>query len=216
MEKEKISLLIRIQNTVRRRLIAGLLVVVPLWVTYVALKYFFRLLDGFFAPLIKRLVGLSIPGLGFLLLIVFVYLVGMVATNILGRALVRFGESLLHRIPIVKNIYQAAKQLVHTLSISKTLGFKRVVLVEYPRQGLRAIAFVTNSITDERTKKRYDVVFIPTTPNPTSGVFELVPEGELTDTTLTIEEGIKMVISGGLVVPKQFSTHSEKPRFPWS
>src|SRR3989338_6003956 len=100
MEKEKISLLIRIQNTVRRRLIAGLLVVVPLWVTYVALKYFFRLLDGFFAPLIKRLVGLSIPGLGFLLLIVFVYLVGMVATNILGRALVRFGESLLHRIPI--------------------------------------------------------------------------------------------------------------------
>jgi uncharacterized membrane protein len=89
------------------------------------------------------------------------------------------------------------------------MGFKRVVLVEYPRKGLWAVGFVTNSIELEKEKKRFDVVFIPTTPNPTSGFIEMIPEGEAVEINLTIEEGLKMVISGGLVSPKQIATRSK-------
>ena len=196
-------------NTIRTRFIAGLLVVTPLWLTYVALKFFFRTLDSFFAPLVKHSFGFSIPGLGFVLLIAFIYLIGMITSNILGRSLVHFWESLLIRIPFVKNVYQGAKQLIHTLSLSKSAGFKRVVLVEYPRAGLLAVGFVTNSIQDKSTGKRFIVVFIPHTPSPTSGMFEIVPENEVIETHLTVEEGIKMVISGGLVTPDGFALNLE-------
>jgi len=208
-EKKDKSFLIEIRNSLKRRLLTGLLVVVPLWLTYFALKFFFRTLDSFFAPLLKRFFGMSMPGLGFILLVAFIYLVGMITANIIGKSILQFGESLLNRIPFVKNIYQAAKQLVQTVSFSRSMGFKRVVLVEYPRKGLWAVGFVTNSIELEKEKKRFDVVFIPTTPNPTSGFIEMIPEGEAVEINLTIEEGLKMVISGGLVSPKQIATRSK-------
>lgn len=205
----RVPLLVRVRNTIRRRLIAGVLVVVPLWLTYVALKFFFRALDGFFAPLVRRWFGVSIPGLGFVLLVLFIYLIGMITANILGRSLVHFGEAILIRIPFVKNVYQAAKQLVQTISLSRTFGFKRVVLVEYPRSGLLAVGFVTNSVEDKGSGKRFSIVFIPTTPNPTSGVFEIVPEDEVIEADLTIEDGIKMVISGGILTPENFMVRLE-------
>ena len=115
---------------IRRRLVAGLLVVVPIWLTYAALKFIFVSLDGFFAPLAENLLGFPIPGLGFVLLLLFLYLIGMIATNILGRSVVQFWEGILERIPLVRSIYQGAKQLIQSISASKTLeGFKRVVLV---------------------------------------------------------------------------------------
>jgi len=191
---------------IQRRLIAGLLLVVPLWVTYFALKFFFILLDGFFAPLIRKLLGISIPGLGFLLLILFIYLIGMVTTNFIGKSLIHFGESILNRIPFVKNIYQGAKQLIHTISLSKSLGFKRVVLIEYPRPGLKAVGFVTNQIEDKRDGKRYVVVFLPTPPNPVNGMFEIVPEDQIIETNISIEDGIKMVMSAGMLTPSNFKT----------
>ncbi len=202
----------RATNSVRRRFLAGLLVVAPLWLTYIALKFFFRTLDGFFAPLIKHSFGFSIPGLGFILLIAFIYLIGMITSNILGRSLFHFWESILHRIPFVKNIYQGAKQLIHTVSLSKSTAFKRVVLVEYPRQGMLALGFVTNSIQNEITGKRSVIVFIPHTPSPTSGMFEIVSENEIIETDLTVEEGIKMVISGGLVTPAHFALRAGKAK----
>ena len=201
------SFFTRLRHSLRSRFIAGLLVVTPLWLTYIALRFFFRTLDGFFAPLIKRSFGFSIPGLGFILLLAFIYLIGMITSNILGRSLVHFWESILNRIPFVKNIYHGAKQLIHTISLSKTAGFKRVVLVEYPRPGLLAVGFVTNAVQDEGNGKRFVVVFIPHTPNPTSGMFEIVPDNEIIETRLTVEEGIKMVISGGLITPSNFTLH---------
>ncbi len=204
-ESKRPSYFVRVGHSIRSRFIAGLLVVTPLWLTYVALRFFFRTLDSFFAPLIRKSFGFSIPGLGFLLLVGFIYLIGMITSNILGRSLFHFWESILHRIPLVRNIYQGAKQLIHTISISKTSGFKRVVLVEYPRSGLYAVGFVTNSVEDKTSGKQFVVVFIPHTPNPTSGMFEIVPANEVTETGLTIEEGIKMVISGGLITPPGFA-----------
>jgi uncharacterized membrane protein len=98
-EKKDKSFLIEIRNSLKRRLLTGLLVVVPLWLTYFALKFFFRTLDSFFAPLLKRFFGMSIPGLGFILLVAFIYLVGMITANIIGKSILQFGESLLNRIP---------------------------------------------------------------------------------------------------------------------
>ncbi len=204
-ETKRPSYFARVASSIRGRFLAGLLVVAPLWLTYIALKFFFRTLDGFFAPLIKHSFGFSIPGLGFILLIAFIYLIGMITSNILGRSLFHFWEAILHRIPFVKNIYQGAKQLIHTISLSKSTAFKRVVLIEYPRAGLLALGFVTNSILDETNGKRSVIVFIPHTPSPTSGMFEIVSENEVIETDLTVEEGIKMVISGGLVTPPNFA-----------
>lgn len=203
------SFFVRLQTSLRHRFIAGLLVVVPLWLTYIALRFFFRILDGFFAPLVKRSFGFSVPGLGFILLLAFIYLIGMITSNILGRSLVHFWESILTRIPFVKNIYHGAKQLIHTLSLSKNSGFKRVVFVEFPRPGLLAIGFVTSSVQDQANGKRLIGVFIPHTPSPTSGMLEFVPESDIIETRLTIEEGIKMVISGGIVSPPTLAFRSE-------
>ena len=203
------SLWVRIGHSIRHQLINGLLVAIPLWLTYVALKFFFGLLDGFFAPLIRRSLGFSIPGLGFVLLLIFLYLIGMVMSNILGRSLFQFWENILDRIPLVKNIYQGAKQLIQTISLSKTFGFKKVVLIEYPRPGLRAIGFVTNTFEDKGNHKRYTVVFIPSPPNPINGLFEIVPENEIIETNLSIEEAIKMVVSAGMLMPAHFASHIE-------
>ncbi len=210
MENTKNSFSVKIRHIIQRRLIAGLLVVVPLWLTYIALKFFFFLLDGFFAPIVRRIFGFSIPGLGFLLLVAFIYLIGMITTNIIGKSLIHLGESLLNRIPLVKNIYQGAKQLMHTISMSKTMGFKRVVLIEYPRNGLYAVGFVTNLVEDKRTSRKFIVVFLPTPPNPVNGMFEIVPEEQVIETNLTIEDGIKMVMSAGMITPSNFKT-AESP-----
>ena len=212
MEPTKNSFFSKIRHTVQRRLIAGLIVVVPLWLTYIALKFFFFLLDGFFAPIIRRIFGFSNPGLGFLLLIIFIYLIGMITTNIIGKSLIHLGESILNRIPFVKNIYQGAKQLMHTISMSKTMGFKRVVLIEYPRKDLFAVGFVTNLIEDKRNGRKFIVVFIPTPPNPVNGMFEIVPEEQVIETNLTIEDGIKMVMSAGMLTPSTFKTMESPPK----
>jgi uncharacterized membrane protein len=194
---------------IRARLLTGILVVIPLWLTYAALTFFFKQLDNVLKPWVAKWFGASFPGLGFVFLIIFVYLIGLIATNIVGRTLIGFGESILNRIPLVKNIYYSSKQLLQTISMSRTMGFEKVIFMEYPRKGLRAVAFVTNTIEDPKTKKKYHTVFIPTTPNPTSGVFEIVPQEDVIDSDMTIEEGIKMVISGGLMIPPQYE-HKKK------
>jgi uncharacterized membrane protein len=190
---------------IKRRMLAGIFFIVPLWLTFMALRFIFLWLDGIFGPLATQWLGFSIPGLGLVFLLVFLYLIGLIAANILGHSIVRFWEAILNRIPFVWNIYQWAKQLIQTFSASKGMGFKRVVLVEYPRKNFFAIAFVTNSVQDKQSGKRYTIVFIPSPPNPVNGFFGMLVDGEIIETDLTIEEGVKMIISGGLVAPEQFA-----------
>lgn len=190
---------------IKRRLLAGVFFIVPLWLTFMALRFIFVWLDGIFAPLATQMLGFSIPGLGFVLLVIFLYLIGLIATNILGHSIVRFWEAILNRIPFVRNIYQWAKQLIQTISASKGMGFKRVVLIEYPRKNFFAIAFVTNTVQDRQSGKQYTIVFIPSPPNPVNGFFGMLLDEEIIETDLTIEEGVKMIISGGLVTPEQFA-----------
>lgn len=208
-KKPKQSFWFRLRHRLENRLIAGILIVVPLWVTYVALKFFFKSLDSFFAPILKKFLPFTVPGMGFILLLVFLYLVGLVAANIMGRSLINLWESILNRIPFVKNIYNATKQLIQTMSVSKSLGFQKVVFVEYPRKDVMTIGFVTNTVRFEKEKKKFFNVFIPNPPNPATGVVVIVPEDEVTDANMTIEEALRFVLSVGIVMPSQYTKGPE-------
>ncbi|HET6520300.1 MAG TPA: DUF502 domain-containing protein [Geminicoccaceae bacterium] len=154
----------------------------------------------------------TVPGLGLLVMLVLLTLIGMLAAGFIGRALVRFGERLLARMPIIRSIYGALKQIFETVLAQSSRSFREVVLVEYPRRDLWAIGFVTGPTKGEVQDQTPDDmvnVFLPTTPNPTSGFLLFVPRHDLIHLNMTIEEGIKLVISGGIVSPPR--PWEEKP-----
>lgn len=196
----------RIADHLRRVLGAGLLVVIPLGLTIFILRFLFNLADGFFAPAIRKAAELLlgkdhyIPGLGMIAGIVVLYLAGLLATNLLGRRLVGLGDRLLARIPLVKSIYSSSKQLTEVLSQGGKDSFRRAVWVEFPRQGSYTIAFVTNS-SPAASGKRYFTVFVPTSPNPTSGYVLLLEENKVYPAAFSVEEAMKIVMSGGMVAP---------------
>ena len=193
----------------RRYLTAGLLVWVPLGVTILIIKLLIDFMDQtlLLVPAAYRpevLLGFRIPGLGLLLTLVVVLLTGMIVANLFGRQLLAVGESLLGHIPIVRSIYSGVKQLVETVFSSKGQSFRKVVLLEYPRPGLWTVAFVTGEGQGEAQRKTgQDVVniYVPTTPNPTSGFFLMVSRKDITELDMSVDEALKMVLSVGVVVP---------------
>lgn len=194
---------------VRTFLVAGLLVWVPLGVTIILLKILVDLMDQtlLLLPMAYRpetLLGFRIPGLGILLSLVVLLVTGILVANILGRKLVHFWESVLKRIPLVRSIYSAAKQFAEIVFTDNTQSFNRVMLIEYPRKGLYSLCFQTSSNLGEvQAKTGEDVVcvFIPTTPNPTSGLILMVPKSEVIELDMEIEEALQMIVSLGVVVP---------------
>ncbi len=192
------------QNRIRRYFVTGLLVVTPLWGTYLILKALFVSLESVLGNLLASYTSFYIPGLGILALAALLLLVGMLATNIFGRKLVAAWERLLKQVPVVKTVYQVLKAVVDTFSIHNREQFSRVVLVEFPRKGQYSIAFVTGITKGEIqqiTAERLINVYVPTTPNPTSGYFLFVPEGEIIPLSMSVEDGMKMIISGGMYTP---------------
>ncbi len=188
----------------RKYFLAGLFVLLPLVVTVYVLVFSFNLVDGIFKELVRVVVGRHVPGAGFLLTVCLVFLTGVLATNVGGRRLLAWGESLLLRLPLVRTVYTTSKQVVEAFSLSGREGFQRVVLVEYPRRGLYSIGFVTGKAPAEvsaRAERPLLSVFVPTTPNPTSGYLLLVPREEVVFLEMSVEDGLKLVISGGLVTP---------------
>lgn len=202
----------------RRYLIAGLLVWVPLGVTLLVVKLLVGFMDQtllLLPPALRpeALVGFHIPGLGVALSILIVLLTGMVAANLVGRRLVGAWEALLQRIPLVRSIYAGVKQVVETLFVSGGESFRKVLLVEYPRRGLWTLAFQTGAgISEARDKTGEEMVnvFIPTTPNPTSGIFLVVPRREVVELSMSVDDGLKLIISGGVVVPESSKPKSTK------
>ena len=194
---------------VRTFLVAGLLVWVPLGVTIILLKILVDLMDQtlLLLPMAYRpetLLGFRIPGLGILLSLLVLLVTGILVANILGRKLVYFWESVLKRIPLVRSIYSAAKQFAEIVFTDNTQSFNRVVLIEYPLKGLYSLCFQTSSNLGEvQAKTGEDVVcvFIPTTPNPTSGLILMVPKSEVIELDMEIEEALQMIVSLGVVVP---------------
>jgi uncharacterized membrane protein len=196
-------------GALRRYLIAGLLVWLPLAVTVLLVTFLIDLMDGTlrFLPAAwhpETLLNVKIPGLGLLLSLVVLLVTGMVVTNLLGRSLFAVGERLLGRIPVVSTIYSATKQLTETLFSSTGKSFRKVVLVQYPRPGLWTIGFLTGDGAPEaiaRTGRDLVNIFVPTTPNPTSGFFLMVPREDLLELDMPVDAGIKMILSAGAVVP---------------
>lgn len=197
-------------SAIRKYLIAGLLVWVPLGVTVLVIKLLVDIMDRslLLLPPTWRpdaLLGFHVPGVGVVLSVLVVVATGIIAANLLGRRLVALWESLLARIPLVRTIYQGAKQVVETVFSASNQSFRKVLLIEYPRRGLWCLAFQTSSGLRElesRTGKDVVAVFVPTTPNPTSGFVLIVPWEDVTELDMSVDEGLKLIISMGVAVPE--------------
>jgi uncharacterized membrane protein len=197
------SILQIIKDVIRRQFLSGVLVVVPLILTYVVLRFLFESIDGILSPIVQRLFGYHVWGLGIIFTLLLILLTGFFTRNLVGAKLYRCGDKVLTRTPIIRIFYLAAKQLIEAITRPHISSFKEVVMIEYPRKGTYALGFATARVRlDKSTDKKYIGVFIPSTPTPVSGIVIFVPEEEVKSTELTIEEGIKMIVSGGIVAPK--------------
>lgn len=193
---------VRRKLTVRlnRVFIAGLIIVVPLVITYMVLQLVFNFIDGVLQPPLEAVLNRRIPGLGVVGLVLLVFLVGLIGINLQGQHLLHQIQRELSRLPIVGTVYSASEHLVESFSGSSATGFKRVVEIEYPRQGTWTIGFLTGVMTDEADRK-LALVYIPTAPTPNSGWVAILPVEDVYDTDLTVREALKLVLSGGLLAP---------------
>jgi uncharacterized membrane protein len=189
---------------VRRYFLTGILALLPVGITAWVLVKVFTAVDGTVKPWVARWLGYEVPGLGFLVTILFVILVGVFASNIIGRTIIHWFEQSFAKVPLISKIYIAVKQIGEGVIGSRKNLFERVVLFEYPRKGSWAIGFVTSVHRGplvQRTGKEFFHVFVPTTPNPTSGFLLFLPAEDLIELDISVEDGLKLVISGGAVTP---------------
>jgi uncharacterized membrane protein len=193
----------KIWDHLKGKFIAGLFIVIPLGITVFILKFLFSFADGILGTYLDSLFTAitnretHFPGLGMLTGAVIIYLTGLLAANVMGTQFLKFGDQLLSRIPLVKSIYTSSKQLTKVFREGKT-SYRRAVFVEWPRRGVRAIGFVTAEV--EREGEKMVVVYVPTMPNPTSGFALFFREDEVLECGMTVEEAVKFVVSGGMVV----------------
>lgn len=193
----------------RRYLVAGILVWAPLAVTFILLRLAVNLMDKTLAVLPQQyrpdeLLGFHIPGLGVILTFLVLFITGMLVANFVGRYVVGGWESLMDRIPVVRSVYSAAKNFAEIVFSDSSESFKKVLLIEYPRKGLYSLAFQTSSELGEvqgRTGEDVVCCFVPTTPNPTSGIVIMVPRRDIMVLDMDVDEALKMIISLGVVVP---------------
>ncbi len=188
----------------RKTFVAGLCVVIPVGITIFFLKYLFSFADGILGPVLAKGLALLtsdadyIPGLGMVTAAIVIYLTGLLTANVIGKKLFRWWDGVLVRIPLVKSIYLSSKQLMDVFRDGKS-AYRRAVFVQWPRPGVLAIGFVTAEV--KRQGVSYLIVYLPTMPNPTSGFALYFPADEVEESGMTVEEAVKFVVSGGVVVP---------------
>jgi uncharacterized membrane protein len=185
---------------IRRHLTAGLLLIVPVAVTVAVLRFLFGLFDGWMQPVAEQIFGRPIPGLGLLLTLVLVWVTGALSTNFAGKKLLELFDRLLENLPLVRTVYTASKQLVDAVSPGGRRAFRKVVLVEFPKKGTFALGFVTGDGLGPLPGDMISI-YVPTALNPTSGFLIFARESDILDPRLSVEEGIKLVVSGGVVRP---------------
>tara|TARA_B100000700_G_scaffold33634_2_gene32320 strand:+ start:827 stop:1456 length:630 start_codon:yes stop_codon:yes gene_type:complete len=202
---QKIPLMRRFRNY----FLTGLVVAAPIAITIWVAIWFVESVDSWFAPFIPNALQespYSLPGLGLIASIVILTALGALTANFFGRTVLEYGESLVDRVPVIRNIYGALKQIFETVGTQSNKNFSGVVLFEYPRKGIWALGFVTTEAKGEIADKKGDnllCIFAPTTPNPTSGYLLFVPKEDTIEMDMTVEEAAKLIISAGLVVPDQ-------------
>lgn len=196
-----------LRTFLRANFLAGVLVITPLAATIFFMRFLLLSVDKILLLLPveyrpENFLPFPVPGLGLILLIIVLLVTGVLVRNLLGRKLVALGELIMSHIPFVSRFYSAVKQLVETVFSATSQDFKRVVLVEYPRRGLYSMAFVTGVAAgevQEKTKQKVINVFLPTTPNPTSGFYLMVPQEDIIPLDMTVEAAFKVIISGGFL-----------------
>ncbi|MFV1950736.1 MAG: DUF502 domain-containing protein [Nitrospinota bacterium] len=203
----------KLKHRIRNIFIAGLLIILPVGITYLVLSLLFNNVDKLLYPILTKLLifidvpirpGYRIPGLGFVATILIVFFAGLLTTNIFGRKLVKLGELILEKIPVVRSIYTGVKQVIDTIAHTNKKAFRQVVILEYPRKGLYSVGFITCDSKGEIQDATGDDminIFVPTTPNPTSGYLIFASKKDIIPLSMTVEDGIKLVISGGIVTP---------------
>ncbi|MBN1226035.1 MAG: DUF502 domain-containing protein [Deltaproteobacteria bacterium] len=200
----------RLKKIIKGYFITGLLVILPLFVTVYILWIIVKAMDSIFkfVPaqyLPETYIHITIPGLGLLLMVAIILLVGLFTKNFIGTKLFGYWENIVERIPIARIIYIGVKQLLEALFYSNKESFKTAALVEYPRRGIYVIGFITGESKGEvqdKTDESMINVFIPTTPNPTSGFYVLVSKNDLIILDMSVEDAFKLIISGGIITPK--------------
>ena len=193
----------------KKYLLTGLIVVVPITITLYIIQGLIRIMDDFLSILPAAyhpdtLLGFHVPGLGLVLVTFLVFLVGLLTRSYVGNKTVQIWDLLIGRIPLVRNIYQAIKQFTEAVFSTTSSHFKQVVMIEFPRPGLYSVGFLAGPARGEletRTGQKVMSLFIPCTPNPTTGYYVLVPEKDLIYLDMTVEEAFKLIVSGGLVLP---------------
>ncbi len=200
---------ISVRATFKRRFLAGLLVSIPVIITFLIIGWFFKFVDGLLGPFYDSILGYHIPGLGFVSAIVLIFIVGVISTNVLGKKVIKSFEKLMLRIPLLKSIYTAIKQIVDAFSPeNKASSFKRFVIVEYPRPGVFVFGFLTKECTIRTDKDGREsslrAVYIPTN-NFYLGEIALFKNEEVFYTNIPVDEGIKIILSAGIATPNRIS-----------
>jgi uncharacterized membrane protein len=207
----------KIFKHLRTKIFAGILVILPLGITFFILKFVFNTLDSILDPLMPRLTvylfnrEYLIPGLGIIGFFLLLYLFGVIATNVLGRKLVNWADRLFTNIPVVKNIYLSSKQLTDAFSATRKGSFRQAVFVEFPQEGNYVIGFVTNELIDLERQTKV-TVFVPTAFVPPQGFLLFLPKEKILPSQLTIEEAIKAIMSVGIVTPHTLSVPLSSPK----
>jgi uncharacterized membrane protein len=198
-----------LQFNLKNIFLTGLAVIVPVGLTLYILVFLIGMMDGLLTFIPRKfhpdmLIGFHIPGFGIIVTIMLIFICGLMTKSIVGNRIVLYGEGLLDRIPIVRSIHMAIKKIVDSMVLYRSRSFKKVVLVEFPRKGAYTVAFVTGEPVHEihsKTGQRCVSVYVPTTPNPTSGYFVIFPEHEVIQLDMSVEDAFTLIISGGIVNP---------------
>jgi uncharacterized membrane protein len=200
----------KLNTALRRYFLSGILVIVPIIITIWVLRFLFGKIDGLLSPYLTEVLGYKIPGLGIAATIILIFLAGFLTANVIGSRLFRIWEIFLIKTPLVRTIYGSSKQLVEALTTTEKESFKQVVLVEFPRKGMFCLGFLTRGIEVDRkgTKDELVAVYIPSTPTPFTGWTMLFPKEDVIPLDMTIEEGIKFFVSGGIAAPEKL-THKD-------
>ncbi|HAS81625.1 MAG TPA: hypothetical protein DCS43_02830 [Verrucomicrobia bacterium] len=195
----------------RSRFVSGLFVLIPLAVTLFVLKVVLSTLESAAMPFVRPLLKTAPQSVLVVMAIVFmvtvIYLIGQIASHIVGQRVIRWGEALLLRLPLIKSVYTTSKQVVEIFSTNSATAFKAVVMVTFPHPDSMAVGFVTGTMLDPTGNVLYRV-FVPTTPNPTSGFLVILPLKQINFTDIPVEEGIRMIVSGGMLAPLQYKVVS--------
>jgi uncharacterized membrane protein len=208
------------RKSIKSIFLTGIAAIIPVGVTVYILILIIKVMNNLVRIIPYRyqpdqLLPFHVPGLGIVFTVVLIFIVGLVTRSYLGRKLVTLGEVIVDKIPLVRGIYKAVKKLVEAIMSDKSTSFRKVVLIEYPRRGLYSIAFVTGDAKGEvREKTTHNAMnlFVPTTPNPTSGFYIVISESDVIPLTMTVEEAFALIMSGGILTPPDASEKAEKKR----